>query len=575
MYTVVLLASDAVGDTAQGSAVVNVSNVAPSARLVAPTSVSEGSSIVVSLVDPTDPSAADLTAGFSYAFDPGDGSGFGPYGASSTITLPTTTYGARTVRARIKDKDGGFSEYTASITVLNVAPAVNVGGNASIVVGAALSRSGSFTDPGADHWTATVDYGDNSGIQPLTLNPDKTFKFNHVYAAPGTFTVTVGVDDGGGVIGRGGFVVTVSGVANVAPSVNVGGNATLVLGTALGRTGSFIDPDANPWVATVDYGDNTGLQPLLLNTDKTFFLSHGYSSAGTFTVTVNVDDGAGAIGHASLLVVVSAPVPAATVVEQLRTTTSRGSVTSIALTFSDALDPARAQDLKNYALINAGKDRKLGTKDDVKVAIKKATYNATTHTVTLTPSSPAASNVAYQLMVQATNQATALTDSRGKLIDGNNDGNVGGNYVGRFGPPLVVQKVGTTAKGPSFSSIVLTFSDLLDASRAQAPGNYVLLAAGNDGRWGTGDDKVIRLKKPAYKSSKRTVTLTPTSALPRSMAYQLTIKGTTGGLADINGNLLDGNKDSIAGGNYAARFGAVAKGTPPARTLNTYAGKDR
>jgi hypothetical protein len=350
-------------------------------------------------------------------------------------------------------------------------------------------------------------------------------------------------------------------VTNVVPVVNVGGNASLALGTGLNRSGSFADPGADHWVATVDYGDKTGTQSLALNPDKTFLLNHVYASAGTFTVTVGVDDGGGVVGRGSFIVVVTAPVPSVTTVKQLRTTTSRGSITSIVFTFSGSVDPTRAKNLKNYVLVNAGKDRKLGTKDDVKVAIKKATYNATTRTVTLTPSGPAAYNIAYQLTVQATNQATGLIDSRGKLIDGNKDGKPGGNYVGRFGPPLVVQKVSTTTKGTSLSSIVLTFSELLDARRAQSTGSYVLLTAGADGRWGTADDKVVALKKPAYKASNRTVTLTPTSALPKAMAYQLTIKGTgaTSGLADINGNLLDGNKDGIAGGNYVARFGAVAK----------------
>jgi Ca2+-binding RTX toxin-like protein len=44
-----------------------------------------------------------------------------------------------------------------------------------------------------------VNYGDGTGDQPLALNPDKTFAFDHVYAASGTYTVRVRVtdDDGG------------------------------------------------------------------------------------------------------------------------------------------------------------------------------------------------------------------------------------------------------------------------------------------------------------------------------------------------------------------------------------------
>ena len=72
--------------------------------------------------------------------------------------------------------------------------------DATIPKGTTFSGSGSFADPGADTWTATVNYGDGSGDQPLALNPDKAFSLGHVYDASGTFTVTVTVaDDDGGV----------------------------------------------------------------------------------------------------------------------------------------------------------------------------------------------------------------------------------------------------------------------------------------------------------------------------------------------------------------------------------------
>ena len=49
------------------------------------------------------------------------------------------------------------------------------------------------TDPGADTWTGTVDYGDGGGAQPLSLNVDKTFSLNHTYADNGVYTVRVTV----------------------------------------------------------------------------------------------------------------------------------------------------------------------------------------------------------------------------------------------------------------------------------------------------------------------------------------------------------------------------------------------
>ncbi|MCH7551108.1 MAG: PASTA domain-containing protein, partial [Proteobacteria bacterium] len=155
-----------------------------------------------------------------------------------------------------------------------------------------FAGSGSFTDPGADTWTATVDYGDVSGVQALALS-GQTFNLSHVYADDGPYTVTVTVNDGTAA-GQDTALVTVN---NVAPQVNAGADANINEGDTFAQSGSFADPGADTWTATVDYGDGTPVQALAL-TGKTFNLSHAYTSAAgspyTVTVTVTDDDtGAG------------------------------------------------------------------------------------------------------------------------------------------------------------------------------------------------------------------------------------------------------------------------------------------
>src|SRR4051812_24349981 len=84
--------------------------------------------------------------------------------------------------------------------------------------------------------------------------------------------------------------------------------------------------------------------------------------------------------------------------------------------------------------------------------------------------------------------------------------------------------------------------------------------AGRDGRFGTADDHVVPLKKSAYNSSRRSMTLTPFTSPPKSLAYQLTVKGTgAAALIDVNDNLLDGDKNGVAAGSYFLRFGATAR----------------
>jgi hypothetical protein len=91
---------------------------------------------------------------------------------------------------------------STNVTVNNVAPTVSAGPDGFIQPGGTFTQSGSFTDPSpTDTFTATVNYGDGSGTQALTLNPDRTFNLNHTYAAFGLYTVTVSVTDDDGGIG--------------------------------------------------------------------------------------------------------------------------------------------------------------------------------------------------------------------------------------------------------------------------------------------------------------------------------------------------------------------------------------
>jgi predicted extracellular nuclease len=99
-------------------ATVNIANVAPTATLVAPASTFAGFPFALSLTGASDPSVADTAAGFTYAFDCGDGSGYGAFAASASASCATTTTGSRNVRAKARDKDGDVSEYTATVQVI-------------------------------------------------------------------------------------------------------------------------------------------------------------------------------------------------------------------------------------------------------------------------------------------------------------------------------------------------------------------------------------------------------------------------------------------------------------------------
>src|SRR5207247_1100639 len=54
--------------------------------------------------------------------DCGDGSGYGAFSSTANATCPTNDNGVRSVTGKVKDKDGGASEYTATVNVNSVPP---------------------------------------------------------------------------------------------------------------------------------------------------------------------------------------------------------------------------------------------------------------------------------------------------------------------------------------------------------------------------------------------------------------------------------------------------------------------
>ena len=89
----------------------------------------------------------------------------------------------------------GTDTVLVMVNAVNATPVVNAGADATIDEGGTFTSSGSFTDPDTDTWTATVDYGDGSGVEWLPL-AGKTFSLSHTYTSRAGSPYTVTVDDG-------------------------------------------------------------------------------------------------------------------------------------------------------------------------------------------------------------------------------------------------------------------------------------------------------------------------------------------------------------------------------------------
>ncbi|HEV7298273.1 MAG TPA: hypothetical protein VGN72_02840, partial [Tepidisphaeraceae bacterium] len=115
------------GATSFDTATVTVANANPTATFGTAAPVTLGSSTTVSFANASDPSSVDVAAGFRYSFDFNNDGDFTDADevADSTSEVASFTYaaaGSFTVRGRISDKDGGYTDYTTAVTLNPATP---------------------------------------------------------------------------------------------------------------------------------------------------------------------------------------------------------------------------------------------------------------------------------------------------------------------------------------------------------------------------------------------------------------------------------------------------------------------
>jgi hypothetical protein len=91
-----------------------------------------------------------------------------------------------------------------------------------------------------------------------------------------------------------------------SPSTALKLGTAVIRGAELRDTGSVVGGPSGSFVATVDYGDGTGVRPLPLSRTGTFTLDHFYTKPGAFTVTVSVKSSRGDVETANLTLTVTA-----------------------------------------------------------------------------------------------------------------------------------------------------------------------------------------------------------------------------------------------------------------------------
>ncbi|HEX4684972.1 MAG TPA: PKD domain-containing protein [Gemmatimonadaceae bacterium] len=175
-----------------------------------------------------------------------------------------------------------------------------VSGNEGASVALSASASGSS---GVPVWTSW-DLGDGTtGTGPIPAS--------HTYADNGNYTITFTATDGATTPTT---VTAIATIANVAPTVSTIPGATIMVGETYTASGTFSDPGADTWTATVDYG--SGATALALS-GRSVALSNTYIRAGTYTVDVTVTDDDNGAGSAIATVQVLSPAQAGVVLQQM------------------------------------------------------------------------------------------------------------------------------------------------------------------------------------------------------------------------------------------------------------------
>lgn len=212
--------------------IVEANDRAPVAATDGPYVGIEGAPVTLSAAGSSDPDGDALTYEWSF----GDG-------ATGTGAAPQHAYadnGNYQVSVIVTDPYGAADTATTTVTVMNVAPSIAAIAGGSLLQGETYAATGSFSDVGADSWTATVDYGDGSGAQPLALD-GTGFSLSHAYAAAGEFTVTVTVTDDDGGASNVTAVVTVATPAQGLNGLSSQVNALVSAGALGGGNGNALN----------------------------------------------------------------------------------------------------------------------------------------------------------------------------------------------------------------------------------------------------------------------------------------------------------------------------------------------
>lgn len=313
-YTVTLTVTDGGGLTSAASTTATIANVAPTGTFVIPSNALENSKAVLTFASVTDPGKADV---LQYAFDCGDGNGYGAVSPTKNRPCVPPDNGMYAVKGRVQDADGGVTEYTGTLTATNVAPTATLSAptksipEGSSYVIALTKPVDAPTDLPTLRYSMSCDYGPTSNQS--TSNSLQCPAFDN---GTRSFSARISDKDNGSTVYTGSVQVV-----NVAPTITITSSAVGGGGNrfSLSITYTVTDPmgsyDASTvcnylycsvaFVSSIDYGDGSGPQvTYYVPGAQNPTLVHSYRKLGNFTVTMTARDKDGGVGTTSVKVAI-------------------------------------------------------------------------------------------------------------------------------------------------------------------------------------------------------------------------------------------------------------------------------
>jgi PKD repeat protein len=215
---------------------------------------------------------------FTYLWNFGDGS----TSTGAAPTHPFATDNTYTITLTLTDTWGKFASTTRTVTIAEPAtnvPPVPVINPVVCVIRACTIYGSSSYEPNSDTFTYLWTFG--SGTTTSTaVSPSFT------YPADGTYTITLTVTDAWGRSASTTRLQTIGEPAGNLPPVPVINAPTCVAVVCNFSSVGSADPNGDPFTAAWNWGDGTA-------NGTTANMSHQFTGAGTFTVTLTLTDGWG------------------------------------------------------------------------------------------------------------------------------------------------------------------------------------------------------------------------------------------------------------------------------------------